>query len=350
MPKECLTRRNGLPQACEECRKAKIRCDHKTPTCHRCAWRRVTCIYDPAPMSRQPRSRLAVSDGVTTHNPDLEQGHQVLGPLSRSSSSLQTPLSNIPASSPRSSLFKKPVIGYVTTQFNAVFLENQEKFCFDSMLSPTLRESVESDMAFVHNKPSPSNINDNKIQLGIDILRRFPTFRTQKALMNFLDHHPDPWISPKMIRHCLSSTCSELQRSRTAGTVTKLSSEICSNGKTPIHLKGADEWYNWFSGSKLRWEMIGILFTIFGTAFYSGQEWDPVFSLPEQGGRNRKTAATYMRVCASECLQMCKETDINDMIVVLTKNVGRLQSVLAGDDRWFPQFSSVPSFANNKNR
>ncbi|RDW57778.1 hypothetical protein BP5796_12579 [Coleophoma crateriformis] len=283
-------------------------------------------------MSRPPRSTLAVSDGVTPQNLDQEQGHQVLGPSSRSSSSVQTPLSDIPASSPRSSLFKKPVIGYVTTQFNAVFLENKERFCFGSVLSPTVGESVENDTAFVHNKPSPSSNNDNKTQLGIDILRRFPTLRTQQTIINFLDHYPDPWISPKMIRHCLSSTCSELQHSRTAGTLTMLSSEICANGETPIHLEGADAWYNWFSGSKLRWEMIGILFTIFGMAFYSRQEWDPVFSLPEQGGRNRKTAAMFMRVCASECLQMCRETDLNDMIVVLTKNLGRLESVLVGDD------------------
>ena len=341
MPKQRLTRRNGMLQACEDCRKAKARCDHETPTCQRCAQRRLTCIYDPAPISRQPRSRLAGSDGVIPHNPDLEQGHQVAGLSSRSSSGIQTPLSDIPAPSPRRSLFKKPVIGYVTTQFNAVFLENQERFCFNSMLSPTVGESVESDTVFMHNKPSPSSINDNKIQLGIDILRRFPTFRTQQAIIDFLDHYPDPWISPKMIRHCLSSTCSELQHSRTAGTLTKLSSEICANGKTPSHSEGADNWYNWFSGPKLRWEIIGILFTVFGMSFYSRQEWDPVFSLSEQGGRNRKTAAIFMKVCADDCLHMCRETEINDMIVILTKNVGRLQSVLFGDDGWFPLVSSV---------
>jgi len=337
MPKQGgLTRRNGLLQACEECRKAKGRCGHEIPTCHRCARRRITCIYDPAPMSRQPRSRLAVNAGVTSQNPDLEQESQILEPLSQSLSSGQSPLSDIPASYPRSSLFKKSVIGYVSTQFNAVFLKNQEQFCFDSILSPAVGESVETDTSFVHNKPPSSSINDNKIQLGIDILRRFPTVRTQQALMDFLDHYPDPWISPKMIRHCLSSTCFDLQHSRTAGTLTKVSSEMCAIGETPIHLEGVDEWYNWFSGSKLRWEMTGILFTIFGMAFYSRQECDPVFNLPEQGGRNRKTAATLMRVTASECLQMCRETDINDMIVVLTKNIGRLESVIIGDASWFP--------------
>ena len=343
MPKQRLTRRNGLPQACEECRRAKARCDHETPTCHRCAQRRATCIYDPAPMSRQPRPRLAASDGVKPRNPDLEQGHQALGHSSQSSSSIQTPLSDIPAPSPRRSLFKKPVIGYVTTQFNAVFLENQEKFCFNSMLSPIAGESVERDTAVMHDKPSPSSINHSKIQLGVDILRRFPTFRTQQAIMSFLDHYPDPWISPKMIRHCLSSTCSELQHSRTAATLTKLSSEICANGETPIHSEGVDDWCNWFSGPRLRWEIIGILFTVFGMSFYSRQECDPVFSLAEQGGRNRKTAAVFMKVCADECLHMCRETEINDMIVILTRNVGRLQNVLVGDDSGFPQ-SSIHHF------
>lgn len=139
-----------------------------------------------------------------------------------------------------------------------------------------------------------------------------------------------------MIQHCLFVGCSEFQHSRTAGTLTKLSSEICANSESPSHLEGPDDWYNWFSGPKLQWEMVGILFAVFGMAFYSRHEWDPIFSLSEQEGRNRNTAASFMKACADECLNMCRETEANDMTVILAKNVGRLQNVLAGDNSWFP--------------
>lgn len=185
MPKHALTWRNSMLQACEECRKAKARCDHEIPTCHRCAQRRVTCIYHPAPMSRQTRSRLAVNNGLNSHNSDLEQTYQASGNSSQSASVIQTPLPNILAPPPQRSLFNRSVVGHVTTQFNAVFLENQEKFGFSSMLSPTMGKSMEKDTAFERNKDSPSSINDTKVQLGIDILRRFPTLRTQQAIWTF---------------------------------------------------------------------------------------------------------------------------------------------------------------------
>jgi hypothetical protein len=51
-----LTRRNGQPQACEMCRKAKIRCNHETPQCGRCARRSLMCVYHPAPLTR-PRGQ-----------------------------------------------------------------------------------------------------------------------------------------------------------------------------------------------------------------------------------------------------------------------------------------------------
>ncbi|KAL6711531.1 hypothetical protein ACN47E_004465 [Coniothyrium glycines] len=47
-------RRNGKLQACEPCRKGKLRCDHMMPTCGRCARRSKAeqCVYHPAPLTK----------------------------------------------------------------------------------------------------------------------------------------------------------------------------------------------------------------------------------------------------------------------------------------------------------
>ncbi len=54
-------RRNGQQQACEPCRKSKLRCDHSTPVCARCKRRRVTseCVYDPSPRKTSGPSKDA---------------------------------------------------------------------------------------------------------------------------------------------------------------------------------------------------------------------------------------------------------------------------------------------------
>ncbi|KAF2758840.1 hypothetical protein EJ05DRAFT_509736, partial [Pseudovirgaria hyperparasitica] len=51
-------RRNGKLQACEPCRKAKLRCDHAVPACARCTRRNRAdlCVYHPAPLTR-PKSK-----------------------------------------------------------------------------------------------------------------------------------------------------------------------------------------------------------------------------------------------------------------------------------------------------
>lgn len=47
-------RRNGKLQACEPCRKGKLRCDHMMPSCGRCTRRNKSdkCVYHPAPLTK----------------------------------------------------------------------------------------------------------------------------------------------------------------------------------------------------------------------------------------------------------------------------------------------------------
>lgn len=335
MPRQALTRRNGLLQACESCRKAKARCDHETPTCHRCARRKVTCIYEPAPMTKS--HNIPVS-GDTTDTPSvgLVQQHQIRRNSNQPLSTVLTPPKSGIVVVSNNSPFKRPMTTYGSTHFNATFSENQAKFGFGTVSSCAIDEGKDSTLPAVCDTTAPSNFDAKKVQLGVDILRRFPTFRTHEALLNYLDHYPDPWISRRIVRQCISSIWSQyghqLLGNRTAEGLATVSVDLCVNSETSPAIVGDDEWVNWFNGPALRWEMIGIIFTIFGLSFYSLQEWDPVFDLPEQHGRNRKTAAIQMRECADDCLNICEEVNFNELVVILMRNSGRLQSVLVGDE------------------
>jgi len=69
-------RRNGKLQACEPCRKGKLRCDHMMPSCGRCTRRNKSdkCVYHPAPLTKTaiPRHASLDSNSVVAHE---SRGH-----------------------------------------------------------------------------------------------------------------------------------------------------------------------------------------------------------------------------------------------------------------------------------
>lgn len=148
-----------------------------------------------------------------------------------------------------------------------------------------------------------------------------------------------------MIQRCLKQVWTEyasaLGELRTRESVLRVANDLFLNHKrsqsTPEcdHAGNSDHpsWMNWFGGPHLRWEMIGILFSWAGIAFRCKQEWDPVFDLPEQYGRNRNTAADKMRECAAACIRLCEGNfEISDTMVICMKNSTRLQSIIISDE------------------
>jgi len=128
-----------------------------------------------------------------------------------------------------------------------------------------------------------------RLEQGIDILLKFPTYRTCEYLLQSLPHMVDVWISPTMIRHCLGQVWSEygeyLCHPRSHSKTKQMAVKLSNNGKNPIVMNQKIEWSNWFGGPRLRWEMMSILFSFFGRSFKQREEWDPVFSFLEQEGR-----------------------------------------------------------------
>ena len=314
-----LKRRNGTQQACEPCRKAKIRCDHGSP-CGRCHRRMRTCFYHPAPMTRS-------SPGQGTPKPNevslLDHAHsQYITP--------ETSLASPPQETVKNSVFKKPHTPYSTTRFSAPFSENQASFG-DALLD-VLDEGVET----YPKTQSPSDHSQHerdRMELGQRALHDFPTLKTCEALSRIIPSFSMVHESPMIYHQCLASVWSQfgehLQSPRTSSGLSKIVLELFENGKK--HLQLEENWINWFGGPELRWEMIGILFTMFGLAFIHGQEFDPIFDLPEQQGRNRHTAAAKMRQCSEICLKLCGDS-VNDVVFTLMKNSGKLQSVIIGDE------------------
>ncbi|KAJ8101644.1 hypothetical protein POJ06DRAFT_194479 [Lipomyces tetrasporus] len=327
MPQELRVRRNGQSQACEVCRLSKIRCDHATPVCGRCALRGLICVYHSAPMtrSRNTTSRIETlpKKRSYSYNPSLT--------LKEQQPSLH--VNHRPA---ETSVFVKAPTHYGTTRLSAVFSASQAGF--DSVIPDTLDEDIPASQVTAGNFNLTTDRDAAKraqVKQAGKILLSFPTPQTCEVLLQHLDTTIDIHVSPTMIRQCLQQVWSEygchLSHPRSTKRIMEMSSDLCQNGKSPIVLSDEVSWYNWFGGPYLRWEMIAVLYSYFGLAFKCLQEWDPVFELPELQGLDRNTAAEKMRVCAAECLKVCEniDTKMNDIMVIALKNTWKLHSMIA---------------------
>ncbi|OKL61878.1 hypothetical protein UA08_02272 [Talaromyces atroroseus] len=333
-------RQNGVPQACEPCRKSKVRCDHESPRCSRCTMRNLNCVYHPAPMTKR-RSPFTFHTPLRFDTP--------IATRASSLSSAADPDSGGFDVVERNTLFQKEVGRHQTTRFSAVFFENQESFV------PVINDATNS-----HRETGRElDVKDGpRMELAINTLMNFPTRRTCDMLVADLHHIYDVWLSPTMIQKCLEQVWRDygdcLGDHRTRESVSRMANDLFHNDKKlhPMPQSDSDTsfdcstWVNWFSGAYLRWEMLGILFGWAGIAFKHKQEWDSVFDLPEQQRRDRNTAADKMRECANACVRLCEDHfEVSDIMVICMKNSSKLQSVIISDesDRIRVDFGTVCS-------
>jgi hypothetical protein len=247
----------------------------------------------------------------------------------------------------RNTLFQKEVGQHETTRFSAVFFENQDSF------GPVIDDVTNSS----HQEPGQElevRLDWPRMELAVNTLLNFPTARTCEKLVSGIHHIYDVWVSPTMIQQCLDQVWREygncLDEHRTRESVSRMANDLFLNDKKPHATPNTDAdndfdctgWMNWFAGPLLRWEMIGILFSWAGMAFRHRQEWDPVFDLPEQQGRNRNSAAERMRECASACVRLCEDHfEVSDIMVICMKNSIKLQSIIISDESKFPPSASL---------
>jgi len=114
-----------------------------------------------------------------------------------------------------------------------------------------------------------------------------------------------------------------------------ISDALFTNEERPLP-PGPDDgvaWANTFSGRNIRFEMLGLFFCYIGLAYQSLQDWDPLFSVTENQGRDRRQTAWRMNECAEVCLKMCDLAEtVNYLVPCLIINLKRLQTGCTGDD------------------
>ena len=323
-------RRNGKPQSCEPCRKAKTACDHGLPQCHRCIRKEIVdqCTYHPAPLtgakrsSRVTKSREA-SDAVASTTSTNDASNLLL--LLSRQRSIQSGFGNRNSGRRQSSQFLGP------TSYSAVLSENQASLG-ETLWGPHQDEGHVVQQRREHELEAEAA--SEQLKHGMEVFRAFPS---RPLCLRFLDRYFSVYDAPHhepSLRYCLLSIFD------TSGAFLKhheslaqLSETVLRNSYTPTaSYKTAAEWLESFSGGHLRFEVVGSFLAIFGLAVVTLAEEDSLFTLDEVK-QDRRQYVHKLGLAAERCQLLCSETGIvNEFTVWMMHHLQILQSLYSGDD------------------
>lgn len=375
-PRENITvgyRRNGKKQACEPCRKGKLACDHGSPFCGRCTRRKTTskCVYHPAPMTRNSNASSAPLPSPK-HTPSLASTEQtqhsfsppasvpeILQPNSSAgfgadhsrdtiSFRLNDPKNNAfgpgqPKPGWKDAVFPSSARYYGPTSFSAIFSEQQVKLNEELL---DINENIRKHPgAWLFGQPLLGRERPNgplvRERHTIKALWNIPSKEICEVLLN--PSHGSVirvmTLDMDLMRYFKDTLWStfgaELTYPRTNERLTVLSDVLFKNEEKPLPPSPDNgiDWADTFMGRNIRFEMLGLFFCYIGLAYRSLQDWDPLFNVPENGGRDRMQTAWRMNESAEVCLKMCDGAEtVNYFIPALILNIKRLQTGCTGDD------------------
>ena len=308
-------RRNGKQQACEPCRKSKQRCDHTMPVCYRCKRRRVAseCKYGPS-------SKLSTKRSIATGVPSSTDG------VSRSDAAvdLRGP-DGYEIFAAGSTYVQKCPNGYLgPTAYSAIFLEQQGKLDM-GLLDPCKGYYKSTDDAQIcehsHDLSVAHKIGSHTptaaaIRLGADILKAMPSQDICVRLIERYKVFENIVLDEPIIKNAHQSWWDtygfQLKEPRDATQLFAVSEQLCRNAWSFLGTelpRNQNEWVTSCQGHNFRWEVLGVLLSMFGLAAITPPEWDSLFATQEEHRNDRIKFACSMRDLVEGCLLLCDHAD-----------------------------------------
>ncbi|GLB09920.1 hypothetical protein AtubIFM57258_005852 [Aspergillus tubingensis] len=312
-----LRRRNGRRAACEACRRRKLACDHNQPTCQRCQKHSIECIY-----LSQSTSTRSTTSGET---PQLLVGSGVSYPEVHATSAENHGVEN--RSTPHiesSNEFLGP------TSFTSVFVEHGD--CFE-LEDANKTSGIRRDLA-----PDPQ-VDTPLVQLGARILSHIPEERNCSVLFSSHINPNDGWV--RLAGHHSSDRMWDAfrpaLRRRSEVDMLETAAILTRNSKTPLQKKqDPHAWLASFTGTQMRWETLGILYTYWACgAISSSSESQAVaeYCQAHSSVTNAKQLMAHFKRCASLCIDLCKQlSSVNLLFVYLLYKHNILEGILSGDE------------------
>ncbi|KAF2631836.1 hypothetical protein BU25DRAFT_445890 [Macroventuria anomochaeta] len=360
-------RRNGKLQACEPCRKGKLRCDHMMPHCGRCLKRGKTdkCIYHPAPLTKSATKRSPQSDQTLSSTEGKRTSYQPLSGTGRTSvpaaylahlertdrpttflpfSSLVQSEGSLTAST-ATSVMQSPShqsesrLAYIAAQ--QVIKESRQPSV--NHLVRTDAQGFENGSSFIshsavlaENEPNiglspPESTGFRVLQAHIDrgvtvLLLLKDLSSIQKYINKWFSFAGGVVVIEPMVKIYLDgiwTTWHNVLESSKAADVQAMSAQIWENTSKPLSrlLKRettAREFCANVTGADLRWEVIGILVSLVSLVAQSLKDGDPVFCSHDSAPVDRAALAVSMHNASKMCVDFCDDLGVlNDLYLWL---------------------------------
>jgi len=214
-------------------------------------------------------------------------------------------------------------------------------------------ETEVSDHDYLHNKKVPSSHGTfEDVELGTKILLLIPSQGRCVELVEryFKAFHPmDPILHRPTVdfwhKGLWNAFTEHLEEPRVSENLQIVSQTICRNqlNRTDVEIhKAYKKWEKAFTGPRLRWETVGILFAICGISCMTYPAW-AYRRNPVDNNMTREVFAMQMLSCTGDCLQLCESIGgVNDLRVYLIYLLLTLRFMCGGEGLSRPVYSLVP--------
>ncbi|KAI8931330.1 hypothetical protein NX059_011671 [Plenodomus lindquistii] len=366
-------RRNGKLQACEPCRKGKLRCDHMMPICGRCVRRNKTdkCVYHPAPLTKTrsvPRNAGVESSSPESHgldavNSDYHSHATHNGATENNNTSamsviLPQPLPSISQLLEHNSISGAGAAGDLgTSGLRATSLPTPAECQVDQENQQQQRSLSDQpnwdDVQHFDNKAAFINdfavLAENELSIGIQPPRLYtpPVSQVTQAhiergaavltlLKDFqgIQRYIDKWfafaggfvvIAPmvKIYTNGIWSTWRKILEAQKPADLKLMSETIWKNTLKPVsRLLNRHTTPRGFcasvTGESLRWEVIGIIITLVCLLAQHVKDGDPILRSSEDVPVERAALALRMLNGSEICVSFCDDFKIlNDLYLAL---------------------------------
>lgn len=298
--------KNGRLAACQPCQKRKYACDRSLPTCLRCQRSRVKrpCRYVAASSQHAQRP-------------------------SHPSNNFRTARSNSPQNNPTvdslrsSSIFEAVEPTLIAPTLNPPLNESEVLSHFESM-PPTVS-------LLAHKRSSLLGVDFNELQAALDALSSLPSLEAERILAK---SHINPFNglvplpTTQILTELRSTYASAFRQGENREHLTELALIIFSNTAETLSNNQhyiLEEWYTSFSGSRLRWEIIGLLFSSW--ALYALQNKEHISQY-----RPRVLVAKFFDIMES-CIRFCQLAKASNIFLLyLLYRTSIVSSILHGSN------------------
>lgn len=346
-----MLRRNGTRSSCEPCRKAKVKCDHRSPFCQRCEARGISasCVYHPAPLTRSPAPGARRTHKLSTQQNqtgfgvlDLSGDRLSESALPSTQASFTTPLV-LPANAASIAIHSRPPssfgggdIQWPATAFSSdpsrqpTNAENAPKAASSGYYGSTSYYSVfnrvdhmptattDSQLSGPTGDTLSAGIRDDEpgvsqsLQLGSWILQTLQHISIIQSLVE--TYIRTSQVSPTASLIPLEAV--ETLQHLASGDVHALAQKTTRNTQKPLHVPPgmhASTFSTLFTGENLRWEFLGLVFAWAGLSL-SMSMLNEKGSATTPEGMSKTSFARLLTACSDACITLClQDPHTNDL-------------------------------------